>query len=99
MKQESLLPGTDAITRSTVESQRYHRGWLVRYKDPAGSVQQRKFSSAAEADDQFWRFVADLRRAAAALGFDVQYHGTTNSDNKRAARTDPEPREPRTTNL
>ena len=90
MRQESLLPGTDAITRSTVESQRYHRGWLVRYKDPAGSVQQRKFSSADEADDQFWRFVSDLRREAARLGFGVKYQGTTKGD-KLAARTDPEP--------
>ena len=58
---ESLLPGTDAITNSTLEWDQYRGKWLVRLKDRHGSVQRVLTESYAEADAAFERFWVVLR--------------------------------------
>jgi hypothetical protein len=63
MPQESLLPGTDAITRSTVEIALYHGNWLVRVKDRAGYARQRRFTDLDEAMGYFWDCARELRDA------------------------------------
>jgi hypothetical protein len=51
MAQESLLPGTKAITRSTAELTRYGKKYLVRLKLRDGTTWQRQFEQTPEGAD------------------------------------------------
>ncbi len=62
MLQESLLPGTKAIGKATVEWQRNRRGYLVRYKALSGSVVQRQFRNPEECDAFFWECVGKMEK-------------------------------------
>lgn len=64
MAQENLLPGTDAITRGTIEEVPYRGKWLVRWKDQSGVVLQRKFDSVDESHEFFLVCVNQARAAA-----------------------------------
>jgi hypothetical protein len=59
MPQESLLPNTKAIQRSTAQTERYNGGVLVRFKLKDGTTWQRHFPGNAyetneEASTFFW---------------------------------------------
>ncbi|HEV2498607.1 MAG TPA: hypothetical protein VGY31_03390 [Terriglobia bacterium] len=58
---EALLPGTDAITRGTIEWSAYQGKSLVRYRDVAGSVHRQAFKTADEAQPFFLECVNRLR--------------------------------------
>jgi hypothetical protein len=73
MIQESLLPGTDAITRGTVEIQPYRDKWLVRYKRLDGHTFQKQ-CDLIEAFEIFLRYVEELRSAARAWAEAAQNH-------------------------
>lgn len=61
MKQEALLPGTDAIRRGTVEITRRGKRWLVRYKRRDGTVWQRQFADLNQAHRQFLAWADELQ--------------------------------------
>lgn len=46
IRQETLLPGTRALPRATVETCRYHGRYLVRYRNMAGVTFRRFFPDA-----------------------------------------------------
>lgn len=56
MKQESLLPHTDAIPKRTLEWTRYHGKHLVRYKDGLGYVHRTLTADRAQAEAAFERY-------------------------------------------
>lgn len=64
MKQECLLPGTDAITKNTLEWSIYHGKQLVRYKDANGSVHRCLTADYAEAEQAFNNWLEDMREQA-----------------------------------
>jgi hypothetical protein len=57
---ESLLPGTDAIPRGTLEIARYRSGWLIRIRNLRGAVWQEKFNDPAEANERFRVLIAQF---------------------------------------
>jgi hypothetical protein len=64
---ESLLPGTDALPRATVEWTIYRRRHLVRYRSLDGKVSyHRQFDAEGDALAQFWDYAEILRRDAQA---------------------------------
>lgn len=52
IRQETLLPGTRALPRATVETCRYHGRYLVRYRTQAG-VTYRRFFPDPDAAQEF----------------------------------------------
>lgn len=64
LKQERLLPGTDALPRSTVEVQHYGRSLLVRSRDATGSTTQHRFATPTEAMLEFWQAADQLQHQA-----------------------------------
>lgn len=46
IRQETLLPGTRALPRATVETAVYHGRYLVRYRNAAGVTYRRSFPDA-----------------------------------------------------
>ena len=53
-RQETLLPGTRALPRVTVEITRYHGKLLVRSRDGEGMTHRKTFTDPAEAMLYFW---------------------------------------------
>ncbi len=49
MKQETLLPGTRALLRATIQFERHRGKILIRYRDPQGNTWQRHFTDPEEA--------------------------------------------------
>ena len=64
MSQESLLPGTHAIQKGTIEEVEYRGKWLVRWKQSDGSVRQRTFNSVDESHPYFLECVETQRMAS-----------------------------------
>jgi len=64
MKQESLLPSTDAIMKNTLEWTPYRGKHLVRYKDAAGNVHRCLTPSYERALSEFEKFKAMMREEA-----------------------------------
>lgn len=62
MPQESLLPGTDAITKGQVENVPYRGKRLVRYRNLQGYTTQRQFENGDESDTFFWECVEKLKQ-------------------------------------
>jgi hypothetical protein len=58
---ESLLPGTDAIKRNTLEWDTYHGKYLVRYKDENNIVRRVHTADWNEADKAFEKFLNEMR--------------------------------------
>lgn len=58
---EALLPGTDAITKGTVEWSHYRGGYLVRFRPIDGSARQHTTKDKDDCNQQFWKWVAEMR--------------------------------------
>lgn len=76
MKQEALLPDTEAIESGTLEMIPYRGKWLVRYKTLAGDTYKQVFPAKSsivlekdrdEAFDQFCKWREQLRADAAKM--------------------------------
>lgn len=67
MKQEALLPGTDAIPSGVIELMEYRGRWLVRQRRLDGSVRRELFRTASDAFEVFLRWVEELRIELAKL--------------------------------
>jgi len=61
MRQEALLPGTDAIRKSTLEWSTYRGKQLVRYKDSTGSVHRTLTANYAEADAAYQKYIEMMK--------------------------------------
>jgi hypothetical protein len=59
-KQESLLPGTRALPRGTVEWSEYHGKELIRYRRPDGITWQKSTADKEEAWKTFQTWLHDL---------------------------------------
>lgn len=66
-QQESLLPGTKAIRKGTLEQTPYKGGWLVRYKSLAGVVYQHRTKSLDEANEFYQKYFDELRKDSKAV--------------------------------
>jgi len=62
IRQESLLPGTHAIRKGELEITPRKGGWLVRYKNLEGSVQQRQYKTRDEAWGFYQECWTDLKK-------------------------------------
>jgi hypothetical protein len=69
MPSEALLPGTNAISRGSVESVPYRGKRLVRYRNLAGYVMQRQFRDPDEAHRYFLECVGRLKEELKTAGW------------------------------
>ena len=64
MKQESLLPGTDALPRATIEWTIRKGKHLIRYRRPDGTTWQHTEADPEAAKAYYEKCMADLREQA-----------------------------------
>ena len=76
MNQESLLPGTYALTRGTVEWTGYHEKHLIRYRSVSGATWRQTYDDGEDAYREFWRRAEMLRTEA--LQILRNHHGGNN---------------------
>ncbi len=82
MKQEALLPDTDAISQGTLEMVSYRGKWLVRYKTIAGDTYKNTYPAKntvtleKDRDEAFTQFCEwrEHLRADATKRADQNYH-------------------------
>jgi hypothetical protein len=74
MRQESLLPGTDALPRGTIEWTIRKGKHLIRYRRPDGTTWQRTEADPEAAQAYYEKCIADLREQA-GVATEAQRHG------------------------
>ncbi len=74
MKQETLLPATQALLRSTIQFERHQGKILIRYRDPQGNTWQQTFTDPEQAHN----FILDC-----AQNLRAQLQAQTKKDNQK----------------